>query len=90
MFVRNVSHSSGRGLLIAACAAAFFAAAPVGAALAHGHGHSHSHRDSFPASASMSADPSPSGGAVPSNGGGSPSTDPRCSNAMFGCNAAGD
>jgi len=38
MFVRNVSRGSGRGLLVAACAAAFFAVAPVGAALAHGGG----------------------------------------------------
>jgi hypothetical protein len=39
MFVRKVSRSSRRGLLVAACAAVLFAAAPVGAALAHGGGH---------------------------------------------------
>jgi hypothetical protein len=38
MFVRNDSRSSRRGLLVAACAAVLFAAAPVGAALAHGGG----------------------------------------------------
>ena len=85
MFVRNVSHSSGRGLLLAACAAAFFAASPVGAALARGHGHSHS---SSPTSAN--ADPSPGAGAG-ANGGGSPSsTDPHCWNGAVVCGATGD
>ena len=87
MFIRNDSRSSGRGLLIAACAAVFFAAAPVGAALAHGGGHGgghgHSHGDHV--SGRMHVDPNDA-----NNGGSWSSTDPRCWNgAMLFCNAGG-
>ena len=95
MFVRNVSRSSGRELLVAACAAAFFAVAPVGAALAHGGGghggggHSHSSH-SMHASAGDRMRFVPNPGNDANNGGSWSVSDPRCwDGATLLCGAGG-